>query len=306
MRKDLKIGLALAGGGARGGAHLGVLHVFHENDIPIHVIAGSSAGAVMGAMYAATLDPVWMEKRFHDYIQSEAFRAVGTHRLRKGSVESDSFFNQLGRFMKDKLVIHIALGRHGIIDAEKMVASMEYLLPVRDFSELKIPLLVVVTDLNSGSELVITSGDLLEAVLQSCSIPGFISPSEKDGQVLVDGGVSSPLPINALLNSGSDFTIAVDIARRKMEALGDFNLMDVVARSELVTRVKLSDELVTKADFVIQPEVSGAHWSEFDRLGEFVDCGREAALEALPSLREQLDMRRRWIYRLQQWVRGVV
>ena len=61
-----------------------------------------------------------------------------------------------------------------------------------------------------------------------------------------------------------------------------------------------------KRYFVIQPEVAGAHWSEFDRLGEFVDCGREAALEALPSLREQLDMRRRWIYRLQQWVQGVV
>ncbi|MFQ6674216.1 MAG: patatin-like phospholipase family protein, partial [Fidelibacterota bacterium] len=91
MSRELKVGLALAGGGARGAAHIGVLEVLHENGIPFHTIAGSSAGAVIGAMYAATLDPGWVEKRYREYLGSDAFRAVGTHRLRQGSREADSF-----------------------------------------------------------------------------------------------------------------------------------------------------------------------------------------------------------------------
>jgi len=306
MSRKLRIGLALASGGARGAAHIGVLQVLHKNDIPIHSIAGSSVGAVIGALYAATLDPDWVEKRYREYLSSTRFREIGTHHLRKGSKGEDSFFDQLGRSVKDKLVITLALSRKGIVDRKRLVRSIEFLLPVREFSDLKIPLRVVVTDLNTGSELVFTSGDLVEAVVQSSSIPGFVSPLSKNEQVLADGGVTAPLPINCLSNSALDFTIAVDIARREMESLGNFNLMELIARSEQVTSVKLSNELSKKADFVIKPDVAGAHWSEFHRIDEFIENGRAAALDALPFLKEQMNQRRRWTNFLRKWVKGMV
>lgn len=306
MRRRLSIGVALGSGGARGAAHIGVLQVFKEKNIPVDTVAGSSAGAVIGAMYAATLDPDWVENRYREFLQSRIFRDVGMHRLSTESGRGDSFFEQVGRFVKDRLVITLALSRKGVIERSKLVKSIEFLLPVRDFSELKIPLSVVVADLNTGSELAISSGDLVEAVVQSSSIPGFVSPLQQNGQVLVDGGVAAPIPINPLSKWAVDFTIAVDITRREMDGLEDFNLMELMARTEQVTSVKLSDELAGRADFVIRPRVAGAHWSEFHRVEEFIDRGREAAVETLPYLREQLARRRRWTYRLWQWMQGVV
>lgn len=304
----MRIGLALAGGGARGVAHIGVLQVLKENKIPVHAVAGTSAGAVAGAMYAATLDPEWMEIRFREFLKSDTFKALRSERLRRSpsSGEPQSFFSQIGRMVKDKLVITIALGRQGIIRRDTMVEVMRFLLPVRDFSELKVPLKVMVTDLNSGNELVVTQGDLVEAVVQSVSIPGYMWPWEKNGQVLMDGAVSCPVPINALLNSGLDFTIAVDIARREMKSLESMNVVNVIGRAEQITLNRLSDELVRKADFVIQPAVSDAHWTEFNRLDEFLENGREATREALPLLGKQFDLRRRWSYRLRHWVREKV
>ena len=305
MTRKLRIGLALASGGARGAAHIGVLQVLTKNRIPIDTIAGSSAGAIIGAMYAATLDVEWIEKRFREYLSSVEFREVGTHHLRKGSKGEDSFFNQLGRSVKDKLVITFALNRKGIIDRRKLKKSIEYLLPVRDFSDLKIPLLIVVSDLNSGSELIISEGDLLEAVVQSSSIPGFITPLVKGDQILADGGVTAPLPLNCLVDSGSNFTIAVDISRREMNSLENFNLMEIITRSDQITSVKLSNELSDKADFVIRPDVEGAHWSEFDRFDDFIKSGRAAALAALPTLKEQIRKRSRWTYSILKWIQGI-
>ncbi|MFQ6675823.1 MAG: patatin-like phospholipase family protein [Fidelibacterota bacterium] len=304
----MRIGLALAGGGARGAAHIGVLQVLHGNGIPLDTVAGSSAGAVAGAMYAATLDPEWMEKRYREFLESDLFKSVGAGRLRRSpsSGEPESFFNQIGRLVKDKLVITIALGRQGIIGRDKLEQIVRFLVPVRDFSELRLSLKVVVTDLNTGGDLIVSQGDLVEAVVQSSSIPGYMWPWKKDGQVLVDGGVSCPVPINTLLNSGLDFTIAVDIARRKMKTLDSLNVVDVIARAEQITVNKLSDELVRKADFVIEPDVSDAHWTEFDRFDEFLENGRQATVEALPLLREQLRARARWGYRLRQWLKRKV
>ncbi|MDP6457286.1 MAG: patatin-like phospholipase family protein [Candidatus Marinimicrobia bacterium] len=304
MKQNIKIGLALAGGGARGAAHIGVLQVLHDNKIPIDLIAGTSAGAIIGAMYAATLDPGWVEKRYMEYIDSDEFRAVGVHHIRKGDEGNDSFLNQLGKFVKDKLVITVALSRKGIIQRSKLAASIEYLLPVRDFSELKIPLKVVISDLNQVEAVVVSSGDLIEAVTLSSAVPGFVAPSPKNGQLLVDGGVVSPLPINVLLDTELDMTIAVDIARRELKILKECNLMELMSRAGQVTSVKLSDELSRKADVLIEPDVGGAHWSEFPRIGEFINNGRESTQKALPLLKREMEKRKRWSYHFRQWVKA--
>lgn len=302
MKGKLKIGLALGGGGARGTAHIGVLQVLHREKIPIHLISGTSAGAIVGAMYAATLDPQWIEKRYFEFLKSDLFKAIGVKHINREKQVSSSVIGQLGRLVKDRIVINIALSRKGVIDRGKLIRAMEYLLPVKDFSELKIPLKVIASDLNSGEELIYDSGDLVEAVTLSSSIPGYVTPYDNDGQIVVDGAITAPLPVNCLSNSGINFTIAVDIARRGMEILDDYNIMELLTRSEHLTIVKLTDELAKKADFVISPDVGSAHWSEFNRVQEFLENGRKAAENKIVEIKKELSDRKKIGYRLKHWI----
>lgn len=306
MSKSLKIGLALGGGGARGAAHIGVLQVLHDYGISIDSIAGTSAGAIMGAMYAATLDPYWMEERYRDMLASEEFKSMGTRRLKRDGKESDSIISQIGKIAKDKLILNLTMTRKGIIDRDKLEVTIRYLLPVRTFKELKIHLNVVSTDLNSGTGIQYTTGNLIDAVVQSSSIPGYVRPILQDNQLLMDGGVSTPLPINSLLKSEVDFTIAVDISRKKMRNLGNLNMLDILARSDQIQSVHLADELAKKADFIISPDVKGAHWSSFQYTNEFIENGRIAAEEKIEDLKKKITRHQTRQYQFRQWLRSKI
>ncbi|HJL84614.1 MAG TPA: patatin-like phospholipase family protein [Candidatus Marinimicrobia bacterium] len=300
MSHKLRIGIALGGGGARGAAHIGVLQTLESQGIGIDTIAGTSAGAVIGAMYAATLNSDWVRQHYLDYLNSDTFRAMGTHHLRRDTPEKDSFFQQIGRFVKDHLVISLAVHRHGIVDREKLTQGIRYLLPVSSFNELKIPLTITSTDLNSGKEIVTSSGDLVEAVVESSSIPGFIKPLEEKNRLIVDGAVAAPVPVKALLTYKNDVCIAVDIARRKMKPLQEFSLLELMSRVGQVTGVKLADELASQADVLIQPDVGEAHWSEFSRSEAFIIAGQEGAKAAIPKINKLLNERSGLRYRLRK------
>lgn len=281
----MRIGFALGGGGARGAAHIGVLKVLHEAGIHPAAIAGTSAGSTIGAMFAATLDPLWVESHYRSFLRSVPFQGIGTNRLRSGTRGSGSILDQLGRYVQGKVVMTLARTRRGFLDRDKLVDAVNFLLPAKRFEDLRIPMRVIATDVNTGQEFEYSSGDLVEAVVESSSIPGFIPPLEKAGQMLVDGGVFSPIPINALQRMDVDFSIAVDIAHRKFRPLGEFNLLGLISRCEQVSRASLSTELAAKADFVIAPDVGEAAWSEFSRTEEFISKGTVAAMAALPGLR---------------------
>ena len=300
MSHKLRIGIALGGGGARGAAHIGVLQALESHGIGIDTIAGTSAGAVIGAMYAATLNSDWVRQHYLDFLNSGTFRTMGTHHLRRDTLEKDSFFQQIGRFVRDHLVISLAVHRHGIVDREKLTQSIRYLLPVSSFNELKIPLTITSTDLNSGKEIVTSSGDLVEAVVESSSIPGFIKPLEEKKRLIVDGAVAAPVPVKALLTYKNNVSIAVDIARRKMKPLQEFSLLELMSRVGQVTGVKLADELASQADVLIQPDVGEAHWSEFSRSEAFIIAGQEGAKAAIPKINKLLNERSGLRYRLRK------
>lgn len=300
MRRRASVGIALGAGGARGAAHIGVLETFEAHRIGIAAITGTSAGAAIGAMYAATRDTAWVKERYLTYLKSDAHRAIGTHHLRKDDGEQDSFLHQIGRFVKDRLVISLAVHRHGIIDRDKLARSIRFLLPVSRFEDLKIPLSVTSTDLNSGEEIVTSTGDLIEAVVESSSIPGFVKPLEEDDRLIVDGGVVAPIPIHALGQHHVGMTIAVDISRRGLKPLEDFSLLELISRVDQVTTVKLAEELSARADVVIRPDVGGAHWSEFSRAEEFIAAGWEAAQTAIPRIKKLLNERSRISYRVRK------
>lgn len=280
------MGVSLGGGGIRGAAHIGVLKVLHEAGIPITHLAGSSSGAIIGAMYAATRDPEWIESHFRAFLESEAFRQLGTDALKKDR-DPDSFLDQIARKVQDRLVIMLAMSRISVIKRERLERAIRYLLPVDSFEELALPLDVAATDLATGEPVYYHSGNLIEAVVQSSSIPGFVPPTMVNGKILVDGGVSVPNPALELKKNAA-VVVAVDIARRNLAPEPPGNILEILSRTEAVTSMHLNDLMIRSADVIIEPDVLGLHWSEFDQFEPLFQNGIQAAEEAVPIIRQRL------------------
>ncbi|NQT96550.1 MAG: patatin-like phospholipase family protein [Candidatus Marinimicrobia bacterium] len=297
----LKIGLALGGGGARGAAHVGVLQVLHDRGLRFDHIAGSSAGATIGAMYAAKQDPYWIEKHFYQFMDSAVFKALGTDRM-SGDHDPDSVFSQFASSIRDQVVIMMARNRRSIIRREKLEQCIDYLLPVKTFNELNIPLEVITADLQTGQAVVYNTGDLVEAVTQSSSIPGFVPPLQKDDYLLVDGGIVSPTPLNYLRNH-VDFALACDISKRISKPLRKMDIISISIRSEQVTNLALNKQILAQADFIIRPEVSGLHWSRFDNFERLIQNGREAAEAIYEDLVREIKRHKRWGYKFKHWLK---
>lgn len=292
----LSIGFALGGGGARGAAHIGVLKVLHKNGIVPDVIGGTSAGAIIGAMYAATKDTEWVEDRFRNFLNSDEYESMGVERLE--SDHPESVIGQVTKFVQDRLVIAMALTRNSIVKKSRLTNALEFLIPVRSFEELKIPLTVFATDLQSGDTISYDSGELIDAVVQSGSIPGFIEPTFEDGKLIVDAGVSAPLPVSQVKDK-VDFTIGIDISRGyPKEPMRKTNIIEIITRSERITSQYYTDMLAKNADFLIKPDVMGLNWSAFDKFEELLQNGTDEAKLRLPQLKQTLKYRKSLRYRL--------
>jgi len=276
------LGLALGGGGARGAAHIGVIQVLHRAGVRPDVIAGTSAGSTVGAMYAATLDPAWIEKRFREFIEHESFRTFNSGELLDGR-NQETFLSKVTSKVKQHYMVILGLNRSYVAKREILENAVDYLLPVDTFEELKIPLKILVTDIHSGEDIVHESGDLKEAIVQSSSIPGFFEPTHKDGRLLVDGGVTAPLPVS-VLKKLTELVMAIDISNHSLKPLDDPNMIEIVRRSDIITSLKLKDRIAQDADILIRPDVLGLHWSEFGKFDDLLKSGRDAAAKTLKSI----------------------
>ncbi|GAI40102.1 unnamed protein product, partial [marine sediment metagenome] len=181
-RKERKIGLALSGGGARGLAHIGVLEVLQKEGIPIDMIAGTSAGALIGAIYARGKDANLIKNK-----------VLGLDWKRLASL------------------VDLALPRSGFIGGKKVTNLLrEFIGGDIKFGDLKIPLTCVATDIITGEEVAIKEGSVLQAVRASISIPALFTVVKWKGRYLVDGGLVNPVPVSVLKEMGADFIIAVN------------------------------------------------------------------------------------------------
>lgn len=176
-----KVGLALGSGSARGLAHVGVIRAIADAGIEVDVIAGSSMGALIGAIHAAgKLDELEASFRTFDWRKTA------------------SFFD-------------VVLPKSGLLDGAKVSALVREHIPTETFEMLATPFAAVATDIVSGEEVVIRSGDVIEAVRASISVPGIFTPVRSNGHILVDGGLSNPVPVSAARALGADIVIAVDL-----------------------------------------------------------------------------------------------
>ena len=292
VSKKNKIGLVLGGGGARGLGHIGVLKVLKIHSIPIHMLAGTSIGAVIGAMYAATLDPHWIENKFKEFINSEAYKRIGLHRLVPTSQPNSSIFQTAATYMKNQIIINLANDRLGILKQERLSEIIEFLLPVKTFEELKIPFSCLAVDLNSGEDVVFNSGNLIEAIVASSAIPGYIPPIEKDGMLLTDGAVSCPVPVKTVRKMGADFRISVDVGLNHFEPLENPNLLQVLGRAEQITSTRLGEVKSEKADITIRPDTMNVFWAEFDKIDQLIKLGAEETEKQFWQIKDNLKKKK--------------
>jgi NTE family protein len=284
--------LVLSGGGARGAAHIGVLKVLEQMRVPVDAIAGSSMGAVVGGLYASGLSARDIEKIMTSINWQDAFRDRPPREdldLRRKE-EDETFLVKFPLGVRDGRIV---LPR-GLIQGQKLTETLRRLtLPVArisNFDDLPTPFRAVATDLETGEVAVLASGDLTSAMRASLSAPGVFAPVEREGRLLVDGGISDNVPVDIARAMGVDLLIVVDVGspllnRQQLTNAGVISnqmlaiLIQRNAREQLAT--------LTPKDILIQPQLGNASSFDFGSVGRVIGAG-EAAARASASQLAQL------------------
>ena len=285
-----KIGIALGGGGVRGLAHIGVLKVLEEEGIPISCITGSSVGAVVGAAYAQTPNAEALLRRFRRTLKNFKFYK-DVEEACKSEYEDvqESFWGQVSRKVKQRIVINVARSKNELYPAEPMIEVIKELLEAGNIEDTDIPIGIIAMDLHTGDPIVMTDGDIVKAVVASSSVTGYIRPVELDDYLLTDGGAIAPIPVEFLAALGANITIGIGITFTKSYRMHDYNVVDTVMRADLHRSRKMSDLMIDLADIKIQPNVGDIHWYQFSRFEECLEAGMKAGRQAIPRIKEVLE-----------------
>lgn len=292
-----RIGLALSGGGARGLAHVGVIQVLEEAGIPIAAVAGTSMGAYVGSLLAA---------------------GNGGARL-----------EELAREIKDRKTLLGLLDpalppSQGLIRGEKIRLHLERSLQSVTFADLKLPLLVVATDLDTLNAHVFDQGSVAAAVHASAAIPGICAPVCLNGRRYADGGAAEPMPVSLLkerffldgviavnvLPTAEDIEVCHDTAfvspkggnrhpiirclmrfLRPVNLLGYGNVLDTFRRALMSAQLRLVRKESRHAEVVIHPFFCDSTWFDFENFDRYIAAGRQAAEQALPAIHALLKQR---------------
>lgn len=254
-----RVGLALSGGVARGIAHIGVLQVLEEHHIPVDYIAGTSAGAVVAAGYAAGMPMAEIA--------------------------------EIGRSLRWRDMGRVTLSRLGVQSNARLEEFVRARLPVKRFEEMRIPLAMVATDLHSGSAVVMTEGDVAFAIRASCAVPGWYVPvTDPHGRQLVDGGLVANIPTAAVRSLGADLVIAVDVNSEGAKFLGPpHSIVGVLVQSMMVVQRTAAIHQLHDADVVIRPRTGHMRWDEWGRAEEFIALGQQAARSTIERIKHLLE-----------------
>jgi len=285
----MKVGIALGAGGARGLAHLGVLKLLEEEKIPIDDMTGSSIGAVVAAAYAQNPNANYLISGLRKLLDEGLFDKLGLDYLKPG-VET-SLLQQIADRVKKRIVINMAYNKKAFLKRENLRYVLQKIIGNGKIEDCKIPLGIVSTDIKMGSTYVFNLGDIIEAAIASCAVPGFLSPVKIGHKLLVDGGVSCPVPVRFL---NTDIKIAVEVGVREHFPLKDANIIEIIDCSSGIMLRHLAAMMAQEADIAIYPDTKDAHWSDFDKADDLIKAGYIAAGRALPKIREALRKPTRW------------
>ena len=250
------VALALGGGASKGFAHIGIIKVLKENNIPVKVVTGTSAGSIVGSLYASGMSP--------DRLELEA-EILGKTDL-----------------------VDLTLSSSGFIKGEKLQNYINQKVGNRPIQQLPIKFAAVATDFESGKAVAFNRGNVGQAVRASASIPNVFQPTMIGGRRYVDGGLSQPVPVSAAKKQGANFIIAVDISARPVKNVnqGFFSYLDQTFN---VMSIPLLQHELGQANVVIKPQVlEMGSIGGFDQKRRAIQLGEEAARAALPEIKRKL------------------
>jgi len=287
-----KVGLALGGGGARGLAHIGVLKVLQREGIPIYAVAGTSMGAIVGGAFALRPDAEQLAQQAIDLLQDKRLLNLDKVSVRSIPKKRRLAVKRLISFIKELYLINLEATKKWLVDGEKIKALLELVVEEKSFSDLCLPYLAVVTDLRTGEEIWLKEGKLSDALLASSAIPGIFPPLEKDNWLLVDGGITSLVPVDAAHSLGVDLVIGVNVEGEIYRR--DFpHGIDILYQADDIRGHELTKLKLARADLVIRPHLNGINWSHFTKAQLCIEKGEKATYEALPLIREKIRAKRR-------------
>ena len=277
-----RVGLVLGGGGARGGAHVGVLRVMEEMRIPVDYIAGTSIGSLVGALYAIGYSPDQIETVLQRVPWDEAFQDLPDRRKQSFRQKQD---DRLAMFP-----FEMGFGKKGIGGKKGMLEGTRINFVFRsltldaghieNFDELRIPYRAIAADLETADMVVLDHGDLAQAMRASMSVPGVFSPVEIDGRTLVDGGIARNIPVDVVRSMGADVVIAIDVGTPPRESVKDLSTFAVLSQTlaALAERNRrASREEIGPRDVLITPDLGNFGAGDFNEILTTVPKGEEAA-----------------------------
>ncbi|HXN99325.1 MAG TPA: patatin-like phospholipase family protein [Candidatus Acidoferrales bacterium] len=247
-----KVGVALGGGFARGIAHIGVLRVLEQYEIPVDFIAGTSVGALIAAAYASGTS---LDEMAH-----------------QGSLTR---FRDFGRW---------TLSRMGMASNERLDDFLHRFTTARKFSEMKIPLAIVATDLLTGESVHFTKGEISPALRASCAYPGLFLPVEHDGHFLVDGFLTEQVPAPAVREMGAEIVISVHLEPGILDSKPR-NTIEVISRAFSIIQTAANQPWRGQTDVLIEPGVHHVLWDEFVKTPQLITAGEDATHAVMPQIK---------------------
>jgi NTE family protein len=270
-----KVGIALGGGAARGFAHIGVLEILDKENITVDMIAGTSAGAVVGALYA---------------------QGINAAQIKKMVLEMDGF----KRFQ----LVDISLPKTGFLAGKKITELLKSVIGDVEFSDLDIPFACTATDIMTGEEIIINKGSVLDAVRASISVPIIFAAVKYKERYLVDGGLMDQVPVDAIKDMGPDITIGVNVTPRinnsrkrlyidevtpyKQQIEKEPNMYTIMMNYMSIVNSKAADASLRRADIVIEPRLSGISFTDFRKAEQCILEGEFAGIDALLDIKKLL------------------
>lgn len=264
LKKKKKVALVLGSGGARGLAHVGVIKTLLENMIPVDLIVGSSSGALVGGLFASLRNIDLLEKM----------------------VRGVTYKDLVG------VLVDPTWGG-GLIKGRKTLDYLKKLFNDEKIENLSIPFAAVATDVNTAEAVVFSTGDIAEAVRASISVPLVYSPVSIDGRLLVDGGVSCPVPVEVARKMGADVIIAVNLdgvyfsGDNKKDILSN-STIEILKDSYFALRYNLAKKEVGGADVIIEPSMKYIADFDFVKGIEAIDAGKEATEKVMKKIKRLL------------------
>lgn len=253
--KPPRVGLALGGGAARGFAHIGVIQVLEENGIKVDLVAGTSAGSLVAALYASG----------------------------KGGKE----MQQLAEAMDEGAITDWSFPLRGLIRGEALARFIRDKTGGKAIEQMALPLGIVATDLSDGSSILFRSGDTGTAVRASSAVPAVFQPVKIGQREYVDGGLVSPVPVRFAKEMGAQFVVAVDITSPpEKDPPGDAFRMLMQTFSIMGRSINMFE--LREADVIIRPKLDGVGSADFSARRRSVQAGREAAQALLPLLKQRI------------------